>query len=151
MSIQANIFRDRVQGYSLSQIAHDHFLGTAEFAHSKLAEGLEVQLQLTAKELLYIELARLDELHRLYWPDALSGNIQAARMIDSLISTRAKILHELHLAEQQVIEQPERSSDLNEMVQKVSFYLDHEQEFLKWLEKQTPHYEQLELMEISAT
>jgi len=150
MTLQENILRDRVQGHSLHQIAHDYFLGTAEFAHSKLTKGLEVQRQLTTQELLYNEITRLDELHRLYWPDALSGNIQAARIIDSLINTRAKILHELHLVEQQFVDEPERSTDLNEMLEQVSFYLTHKEEFLRWFDRRTPHYEQLELIEISA-
>jgi hypothetical protein len=144
MTLHDDIFRDRMEGRSFSQIAQDRFLGTAQIASSKLSESLELQKQPRAQELLYLELARLEELHRLYWPDAQSGSIQAPRIINSLIATRAKILVELHQEEQKVIDEPERSHDLNEMVQKVSFYLDHEEEFLQWLHGQTPHWEQLE-------
>ena len=138
------ILNDRIEGYSLSQIASQRFLGTAKEVSNRIPEGISSESHNSPKELLHLELARLDEIHRLYWHDAISGNVKAANLIEANISNRCKIISRIENIKSQEIPAQDIGQDLKEMMAEINFYFTHKDDFLKFVESLKPAWVQLE-------
>jgi len=146
MSLVQLVIDDRLRGHSLDQIAQDRYLGSAAAAHAKLAEGIDALADQNLREVLRLELARLDEIHRLYWPDALSGNTKAARVVTEVITKRYQLLLPLCAAQREREQSREISQDLNEMVEELSDFYSNKEAYREWRRTQREPWAQLELL-----
>jgi hypothetical protein len=146
MYINHSILKDKIKGNSLYTIADQRFLGTAEIAKAKLAEGLIAEGQIASKDAKYLEIARLEELHRLFWPEALSGSVKAAQLINAMAYTRCKIINEIENIQEPVEATSNASREFEEVLAEMDFYYLNKDEFLQWKADQEPHWEQLDLL-----
>jgi hypothetical protein len=146
MSLVQLVIDDRMRGHSFDQIAQDRYLGSAGVAHAKLTEGIDCLADQNLRDVLRLELARLDEIHRHYWPDALAGSAKAARVITGIISTRYKLLLPLRDAQKEREQQQEHTPELSEMLEELrDFYSDREA-YRAWRRTQVEPWVQLELL-----
>ena len=84
----------RREGLTYAQIAARIGVNPA-VAYRHVQKGLEdvrEKYQEDAAELIELEKERLDELQAAYWPDALSGDVQAAHVVLACTAQRRKLL-----------------------------------------------------------
>jgi hypothetical protein len=146
MSLPEDVFNDRIQGHSLDQIAQNRYLGTPDAVRAELAKKLSEKDLQSLEEAIQIELARLDELLRIFWTDAASGNAKAAQTINSLIATRCKVLSMIQTIPVQNEENDSVTKDANTLIQEFDVFLKYREEFFEWLAGSVPHWKQLELL-----
>jgi len=76
-----NVVRERVAGKSFDDIAQRYFLRDAE--HAQLIYEWKTGVEPTEwkQQLLDIEYMRLERIHEAFWPDAMAGDPNAAKIV----------------------------------------------------------------------
>lgn len=90
---EARAIELRVQGYSYPEIARELGYQTPGAAYRAVVRGLSrVYPEEEARQLLRLELARLDELLRVLWPKAVEGDLGAIDRVLRIIERRARLM-----------------------------------------------------------
>jgi hypothetical protein len=100
-----------LRGLNWEQVALQEGYASAEAARYDvrryLDEGRSLVQDLTRKQLLERELARLDLLQAAVWPKAMEGNLPAVSVAHGLVLSRAKLLR----LDQDIRDEPEPGSE----------------------------------------
>lgn len=87
----ARILEMRRAGRSLEEIGAKENIGRSR-VHAIIAEGLRKAVALPARELINLQLARLDELLSAFYPQALAGDRYAVDRVLAIMEKHDKLL-----------------------------------------------------------
>jgi len=86
----------RIQGVSWGEIAQQENYTSAGAAKSDvdryMAEARSLVVEASAREMLTLEVNRLDALQQAMWTNAMSGHVPSAQLIMNIIVNRAKLV-----------------------------------------------------------
>lgn len=82
----------RLDGLSYEAIAAQLGWRSHASAHNAVQRGLADAVREPTEQLIRLEVARLDELHRALWPAALAGNVGAVDRVLRVMERRARLL-----------------------------------------------------------
>ena len=88
---EAAVVQLRIAGHTFDQIAQQLGLSSKSTAHRIYRRALDATVAEPAAELRQLEGARLDALQAQWWPRAVGGNVQAARIMLKIMERRARL------------------------------------------------------------
>ena len=88
--------RKRIQGLSWEQIAQQEGYPTAASAHSDvdryIKEGRALVVEQSQREMLTLEVARLDAMQSALWERAMQGNVPSVNAVVNIIINRSRLI-----------------------------------------------------------